>query len=82
MSADRVGPPTARNEPWRGPVEAPAAAAPGQYAARDAAWEAWAANGLCIANEHELRFARAVFCAGWEARKRAVFTMSKDGASR
>jgi hypothetical protein len=45
-----------------------------QYAARDAAWHEWATQALCIATKEELAFARAVFIAGWEARKRAQYS--------
>lgn len=78
--SDRAGPPTARNEPWPGPDSSPAITDPKQYTARDAAWEAWACHTL--ANEQELRFARAGFCAGWAARKEAELTLILTGASR
>lgn len=88
---DRVGPPTPRNEPWRMP-SVPLGEQPGrtpvpanvtgtvreQFAARDAAFAAWASHGLCVSTTGERAFVKAVFCAGWEARKRAQYeTMVK-----
>lgn len=59
MDDQRLGPPTPRSER--------------PYAARDAAFTAWARQGLCIANAAELVLCRAIFNAGWEARKRVQY---------
>lgn len=47
------------------------------YAARDAAFASWAANGLCLATAGERQFAKAIFCAGWDARKRVEMMLDE-----
>lgn len=68
--------PSLREGPWRDPE--------GKvwYAKRDAAFVEWAASGLCVATAGERAFAKAVFCAGWEARKRAVDYQIVNPASK
>ena len=44
---------------------------PKSYPARDKAFREWADSAISTANPPERAFAKAVFVAGWDARKRA-----------
>lgn len=72
---ERVGPPSLRNEPWRGPPS-PVAAEP------DAACELWLAEqdreGYRM-SKMERGCARAAFLAGWEAHRK-LLTTPQNGA--
>lgn len=66
---------TPRTEPWKQPSPPP------WVEARDRAFEHWARNGLCVATTPELVFAKAAFCAGWDAAQRLetfVDTRARD----
>lgn len=77
--ADRAGPPTPRDEPWRMPTP-PLPEQPGRtpVPVRDAAFEAWATRGISFQNEAERAFTKAVLCAGWAASKRARCRIPDD----
>lgn len=68
--ADRAGPPTPRDEPWRMPTP-PLPEQPGYtpVPVRDAAWQEWARREIFMANPPERQFAKLCFDAGWAARK-------------
>lgn len=71
--ADRAGPPTPRDEPWRMPTP-PLPEQPGRtpVPARERAWQTWSAeqdqDGYRMSTQ-ERACAKAAWNAGWEARR-------------